>query len=65
MLYIKQALRFVLRADPWGTPEVDMHQVSIVVDQDVAIVPVLGLQKEASNRIPAWKHASYYLPAGS
>ena len=34
-------------------PEVDVHQVPPPVQQDVAVVPVLGLQQEARQRIPA------------
>lgn len=41
------------RADFQYEAKVDMHQAALCVDQDVAVVPVLGLQQEAGNCVPA------------
>lgn len=41
------------RADLQDEPEVDVHQAALRVDQDVAVVAVLGLQEETGNGVPA------------
>ena len=41
------------RADLQDEPEVNVHQPALGVDQDVAVVAVLGLQEEAGDGIPA------------
>lgn len=40
------------RADLQNEAKIDVHQPALGVYQDVAVVPVLGLQQVASNGIP-------------
>ena len=41
------------RGDLQDEPEVDVHQVALPVDEDVAVVAVLGLQQVAGHGVPA------------
>lgn len=41
------------RTDLQYEPKIDVHQAALCVNQDVAVVPVLGLQQVASNCVPA------------
>ena len=46
-------LHVAARGDLKDEPKVDVHQVALPVDEDVAIVAVLGLQQIAGHCIPA------------
>jgi len=47
------------RASLEHEPEVDVHQPPLAVQQDVAVVPVLNVQQEARDRVPAAQRTGF------